>query len=328
VFGPAGAEVWSHASIHGDEDIHQAVAFTADLRLFSPAGQPVAVLEGLRMQRVPRSNLMEANEEESNDWLYQVLWRDTPPRGDLSLDTPDTWLLLADGEGLADDLARKLSADGRDCLLVRPGDHFERLERTAEKSRCYLVRPDAQGDFSRLLDEVSTVQEESGQQSRAPLGIVHLWSLGLSSAADDAFASSHCLSCGTVLYLVQALSAGAVDARLWLVTRGAQQVDESPTDVAQLAQAPLWGLARVVAMEHPELRCVRLDLDPDDDRDAHADTLLSELTHVDGEDQVAYRHASRYAARLVRLDKTPTPGLSVPDQPYRFRLRALDGVET
>ena len=31
-----------------------------------------------------------------------------------------------------------------------------------------------------------------------------------------------------------------------------------------LAQSPLWGLGRVIAAEHPELSCTRIDLDPQD----------------------------------------------------------------
>ena len=48
--------------------------------------------------------------------------------------------------------------------------------------------------------------------------------------------------------------------RLWLVTRGAQAAGAGNVSVAQ---APLLGLGRVIALEHAELRCARLDLDPD-----------------------------------------------------------------
>ena len=60
------------------------------------------------------------------------------------------------------------------------------------------------------------------------------------------------LGCGSVLQLVQELA--RVERhhfpRLWLITRGAQPAGEEtlPLDTAQ---APLWGLGRVIAQEHP-----------------------------------------------------------------------------
>ena len=49
--------------------------------------------------------------------------------------------------------------------------------------------------------------------------------------------------------------------RLWIVTRGAQQVD--PGDRVTLAQSGLRGIARVLTFEHPELNTTTVDVDPD-----------------------------------------------------------------
>ena len=49
--------------------------------------------------------------------------------------------------------------------------------------------------------------------------------------------------------------------RLWIVTRGAQQVD--PSDRVTLAQTQLRGIARVLTFEHPELKTTIVDVDPD-----------------------------------------------------------------
>src|SRR5439155_1740028 len=86
--------------------------------------------------------------------------------------------------------------------------------------------------------------------------------------------------------------------RLWLVTRGAQPAGPSPSSVA-VAQAPLWGLGRVLALERPECWGGLVDLDPGEDADA-APRLMEELTQADGEDQVAFRRGERRVARLVR----------------------------
>jgi NAD(P)-dependent dehydrogenase (short-subunit alcohol dehydrogenase family)/acyl carrier protein len=76
-------------------------------------------------------------------------------------------------------------------------------------------------------------------------------------------------------------------------TRGAVAVaaDEAPA----VMQAPLRALAGSAAFEHPELACVRVDLDPRGDAVA---ALVREIEAADGEDEVAWRGGRRLAPRL------------------------------
>ena len=72
------------------------------------------------------------------------------------------------------------------------------------------------------------------------------------------------LGCGSALHLVQALvkQKGPGAPPLWLVTRGAVRVGEQLAPVA-VGQAPLWGLGKVVGLEHPEMRGGLIDLAPE-----------------------------------------------------------------
>jgi len=84
--------------------------------------------------------------------------------------------------------------------------------------------------------------------------------------------------------------------QLWLVTRGAVAVN--PGEKCEgLWQAPLWGMMRTMTHEHPELRCVRVDLDSNDPDYA---SLAEELVHWDGEEETAFRGRIRYVSRLIR----------------------------
>jgi NAD(P)-dependent dehydrogenase (short-subunit alcohol dehydrogenase family)/acyl carrier protein len=132
---------------------------------------------------------------------------------------------------------------------------------------------------------------------------VHLWSLDAAGALDPAAAVER--QCVGALRLVQALAehAGTRAVPLWLVTRGAVPAAAAST-VSGMAQAPLWGLARVMDWEHPELPCRRVDLDPDD-RSRDVDALLSELRAPSAEDRIALRAGVRHAERLVRLPLAP-----------------------
>ena len=83
--------------------------------------------------------------------------------------------------------------------------------------------------------------------------------------------------------------------RLWIVTRGAQQLD--PDDDVTLAQTELRGLARVLTFEHPELSATIVDIDPNGTGSAVA--LVEELLAGAEHDEVALRDGQRYVHRLV-----------------------------
>ena len=115
--------------------------------------------------------------------------------------------------------------------------------------------------------------------------------------------------CGSLLHLVQAAIRGAASP-IWAVTRGAQPVGPSPMPPGVM-QSTVWGLGRVVSLEHPEHWGGLIDLGAGD-ADGAAAALLEEIADPDGEDQVARRGRGRYVARLVR-----SRGLKT--QPVRLR---------
>ena len=122
---------------------------------------------------------------------------------------------------------------------------------------------------------------------------------GRSDAGVDEVEAAALVRCADVVRVVRQLSAEDAPARLWIVTRGAQPVNGgSPVSVDQ---APLWGLARVLALEHPRVWGGILDLDPA--VDVPDGTTLAELiASAGGEDQLAVRGSTLLAARL-----TPAP---------------------
>lgn len=120
--------------------------------------------------------------------------------------------------------------------------------------------------------------------------------------------------------IVKSLSQSGIRSRprLWIVTRGAQQVagDESVT----LAQTTLRGIARVLTFEHPELKTTIVDIDAEGS--GSADTLVDELCAGGGHDEVALRNGRRYVNRLVRLPFSAERGFAVERRPV---LVDLDG---
>jgi polyketide synthase 5 len=87
--------------------------------------------------------------------------------------------------------------------------------------------------------------------------------------------------------------------RLYVVTRNAQTV--LPGEVANLEQAGLRGLVRVIGIEHPHLRATQIDLD----EDTEAEDLARQLLGGSEEDETAWRHGQWYTARLCPAPLRP-----------------------
>ncbi len=80
--------------------------------------------------------------------------------------------------------------------------------------------------------------------------------------------------------------------RVYVVTHNAQTV--AAGDVANLEQAGLRGLIRVIGAEHPHLRATQIDVD----ETTNAEQLARQLLGGSDEDETAWRNGAWYAARL------------------------------
>ncbi len=213
------------------------------------------------------------------------------------------YLIFADQGSVGRQLAERLRSRGAHCWVVTPGLAYEEMGEGH-----YRIAPDRAEDFARLLAEVSR------PDLPACRGVVHCWGVD-SPAPEQAIAAdvekSLTLGCGSSVLLLQALTrlperSGKKDAlKLWLVTRGAQSVAGENAELSAL-QAPLWGLGRVIAQEHPTLWGGLIDLDQDGTGDGAL--LTAEVTSPTAEDQVAFRSGQRHVARLIsRPDVVTAP---------------------
>ncbi|WP_437965062.1 type I polyketide synthase [Sorangium sp. So ce260] len=288
-----GAALWAHGRLRSGEG-GDAGEVALDLRLLDDAGRALAEAEGLRIRRLsPRA---PAPRHGADAWLYGVAWRrkDLAPEAPHAL-PPGAWVLLGDRGGMADALASLLRERGQRCVRIVAGGGYARLE-----PDLYAADPADPGALHAALRDAF-----AGQPS--PRGALHLWSLDAAAAQEttaETLAADQALGAPSALALAQALvRMGWRDTpKLWLVTRGAQAVGAGPAAVS-VAQAPLWGLGRALAVELPELGCARVDLGPDGGGAAAVEdalALLRELASPDGESDVALRADGRHVARLSR----------------------------
>ncbi|TVP42126.1 MAG: SDR family NAD(P)-dependent oxidoreductase [Gemmatimonadales bacterium] len=221
-------------------------------------------------------------------------WSAPPPSAE---EGRGSWLVHGPRGPGAEAVAQALRRRGKNCLLISPGTG------AAEYG--------APEELARVL----------ASSSAPPEGVIHLVFSeepvpdGVAEVADACRRVT-----GAALALVQAVArAGWPDPPLLtMVTRGGQATagDESADPV----QATLWGFSHTLALEHPELRPLRIDLDPGWPLAASAESLVAEVLQrrvapdEDREDQVALRDGTRRVRRIIRSAR-PAPA----DRTVRFR---------
>ncbi len=258
----------------------------SDVRFFDAAGQVLFEVIGLRSVRIGASPGDEA--VPIRDCLYEYRWR-TQDREAARPRAKEAgcWLIFVDQQGVGEGLANRLAERGERVVRVKIGEQFRPLG-----DDLFQVNPEHAADMQQLLHELSAMPV-------AWHGVVHLFSLDAPVPTEVAGwpDAGHVLGCVNVLNLVQACAAAEwTPPRLFLVTRGAQAV--LPGETPHIAQTSLWGLGRVIRSEHPELRCTRIDLEPESSSE-ELRLLDEEISQEGAEDEIAFRDGKRHVHRLI-----------------------------
>ncbi len=227
----------------------------------------------------------------------------------------EEWVILGDRSGVGAELAASVRARGGQAVVVSSGPAGHGTAPDAGQ----VVSAGSGEDLAQIIAGIGS-----------PTAVVHLWGLDSKPAEDTSpseLDAQQAHAAGGALRLVQALGSArfASPPRLFVVTRGAQAVGSRPRPMSP-SQASLWGLGKVIAIEHPELRCTRVDLDPEGNTNAAA-VLLDEIMAADREDQVGFREGQRYVPRLTRHALPRPVAAEAPKRLRMVRPGVLDGLE-
>ncbi len=284
--GEVQSPLWCHVSVH--PPTNNGDLLIADLQYLSPDGVLVAEVKGLQLQRTKRTILRHLIQEDPHQWLYRFRWENQPVEP-VSDKLSGDWLIMAPDEEIANLVVDRIRQRGGNGIVVFPGKRFEQKNETT-----WELQPDNASDYQRLLQHLES----------SPQGIIHLWSIKETlndELVTDDIINRQATGTQSVLHLAQQLVTRGWNRlpTLWLVTQQTQAV-KNPDTVNPLA-APMWGLARTMGLEFPELPCKRIDVDAV--HPATVDLFINELMSESSEDQIAYREGQRYVLRLVRLEK-------------------------
>lgn len=297
--------LWSHIVVHS-EMTDGADFLTATIQLYNDQGQLVAEVKNAQFKHANLQAFSQLSKPKLNEWIYQLEWQEKELSDNLPTNgsAAGNWLVFSDETESVDELARSIEKNGG-CTVIVPG---EKVEKVAE-NRWEL-------DFLQP-DQLQQLFENLKQEELFPLaGIIYFCE---NKVAGDLTGAVGPMT-SRILHLVQMITAANLTKppQLWLVTRGAQLVTENDT-LTDLPAGTIWGLGRVIALEHPELDCRRIDL-AEEAAENEAQLLVNEILASDREDQIAYREGKRFVARLMRgLPKQQNNQLKIPEN-QSFRL--------
>ncbi|MBV6699438.1 SDR family NAD(P)-dependent oxidoreductase [Kitasatospora aureofaciens] len=209
-------------------------------------------------------------------WRYRMGWAPVaePDPGVLS----GTWLVAVPADLAADDLTQGCAV----ALGVRGADVV-----VAEV-------PAGTTDRAALTALLARTLRDAGAEPADVSGVLSLLALDETPVPDHPVVAG---GLAATLTLIQALGDAGIEAPLWPATRGAVAAarGEVPTGPVQ---AQVWGLGRVVGLEHPDRWGGLIDL-PEVMDDRAGARLVAVLAGC-GEDQVAIRPAGMLGRRMSR----------------------------
>jgi polyketide synthase 12 len=226
---------------------------------------------------LPALNAWRRNHQERtllNAWRYRVTWKPMPTAPALG-NVSGSWLLVT-------------AAEPEDAELINA------VAQGIESAGGEVVRVTVDESEPDRADIVASLQQAmvAGEAFR---GVISLLAL-----VDDPMPDQPMVPAGLILnmLLAQALGDAEIDARLWLLTRGAVSIGRADP-LTQPLQTMTWGLGRVISLEHPERWGGLVDLPQTLDLKASRRllVLVAGETH---EDQIALRNTGMFVRRLER----------------------------
>ncbi len=256
------------------------------------AGKVLIEVEEYTLIRTGKIKLQEVTGREPSGLFHAIRWIPKPFTLSSTPHSPGLCLLLRDGSELGEALYTRLTAGGWQVVTVELGSDYYRLD---ENHYRMAGTPE---DYKQLVADVT------GRKIRR---IIHLFAHDHSSTeivSFDELKQSQHVGVNSLLHLAQALLtaniSGAIDIRL--IARSVYSVTGQESEIHP-EYATLFGLARVINQEYPNLNCRTFDLDEMENLDA----LWVELQIASEDERVAFRNGQRFVEELTEQPVNDIP---------------------
>ena len=255
-------------------------------------GQPIIQFEGLTIKLTDHHTLFKDKYQTTPyyvlDWIEKKRVETHPqPQNE-----QPAWIIFADQKGIGLRIKEQLTQKGYPCIHVCQGSQYKQ-----HHANTYDINALSSDDIITLFNDIKTNYPSYG------FSTLFLWGLDTHEF--------HTLSAETMTYYYQLIFTGLIhvmkgitschiNSKLWIITQQAQSVNPS-TDTISFMQSPLWGIGKVISLEHPEHWGGMIDLDSQI-KEAHIDMIVTETITDTDQDHIALRlDNSRYEARLKHI---------------------------
>ena len=285
-FHTATVPQWAYIVLNQDQPTPQIDAWLLDNEYY-----PIALAQGITYAPLSYTDFLA--KQSGYDWIYNLIWQERPIDGSIDFQNhkDNFWIILQDQQEIGYQIGAAIKNRGHHVEYI--STNLSILARNSDDNPHHINTPD---------DLVLTLKNIQQQHNGSCSGIIDCRALNIISFENNSTSEFTNIinAYFQVIKLIQTLLQlpEYTQSRVWLITRGAQLVNQEQEYVA-LQQAALWGLGRAIALEQPMLWGGLIDLDP-----AYAintNQLLAEFnpsSHTIHE--TAFRNERRYEARLVR----------------------------
>ncbi len=252
-------------------------------------------IEPDRRQAVPSPPVASTRPDDSDQLaFYRRVWKPTSG-SPVSIEEGGCWIVFNDSLGLGDRIAAGLRKEKQEVILVAAGSKYQQPRRGK-----YTIRPSAREDYDALIADVI-------KNGYWPTRILHLWSVE-SKTAESSLEETLNRSFYSPLYLAQALAAQDISSSdIGFISNRLQRVSEEP--IRNPARAVLFGPARVIPKELPEVTCRNIDVDMERDEVGRcAAEIITEMTSRRENSTVAFRNGDRFVEAFDELRLGVAPG--------------------
>lgn len=273
--------LWCYCVINKERSNELVLA--SDIALVNAKGEKVVEIIGFETRKAPKTVLHKSLNATQHRNFHEIKWINSSNQyvQDPSYNQKQKWLIYTDNYPFANEVAMALREDAVECVLATQGDNAEDNEGGVysdllQVEEIFKINKDINRVIILANNTPGTLTKES---------IHHAQRFFVSAMNFIQVALKHCTG---------------KDAAIFIATAGTQYVDAS--DLILPTYAPLWGIGKVLAIEHPELRCRLIDLDSEAQIKTQQEALISELKNFDNEMQVAYRNGARFVSRVEKFE--------------------------
>jgi acyl transferase domain-containing protein/acyl carrier protein len=273
----------TEASVHLSVRDVSAAECTVDLSIFDREGQCVQV-DALKLSPGRRGEQARKPLASANATFYRQVWRPWRESAPLDATVAGHWVVFTGKDPLANELVTGLRERGHRVATVSYSHRF------VSDGDTFSIRAGDRNDLDALMVTIGKAGDVAG--------LIDAWGLDAAVSPEEPLREDACAERLMDTLQSWSRSGGGRAPNLYVLTRGAQAV--AGDAVRAPAQASVWGFAKAVPFEHPNIVCVRIDVAPDES--PGADLVLRAVLANESEDQIAIRRDTLYVHRLERVD--------------------------